>query len=133
VINQRKTERRWGRQLREDPAARRRWSRASRFKRLGITETEFNQMLETQGHACAMCFKPFGEGGRICADHDHACCPKQVKATAKTCGKCIRGLLCFRCNTSLGYVEKFGPLARAYLDRVAEAKAALSQVLGVLA
>jgi hypothetical protein len=71
-----------------------------------------------------MCFAPFEEGVRICVDHDHACCPKQVKATAKTCGKCIRGLLCFRCNTSLGYVEKFGPLARAYLARVAVAKAA---------
>lgn len=125
---QRKTERRRGSALRDDPVARARWNRAYKFIRLGIAEAEFNQMLEAQGRACAMCFAPFGEGDRICADHDHACCPKQVKARAKTCGKCIRGLLCFRCNTALGYVEKFAPLARAYLDRVAEAKAASQSV-----
>ncbi len=95
-----------------------RWTRAYKFVRLGITEEQFNQMPETQGYACAMCGKPFEDGRRIFADHDHTCCPKQVNARAKTCGKCIRGLLCFRCNTALGYIEKFGGLAGAYLDRV---------------
>ena len=113
-----------GRKLRDDPATTARWRRAHKFVRLGITEAEFNQMLEGQKHACAMCSTPFEEGVRVCVDHDHACCPKQVKATAKTCGKCIRGLLCFRCNTALGYVEKFDSLATAYLARVAEARAA---------
>ena len=124
LCRQRKTERRWGMRMREDPQDRERWNRASRFRRLGITEAEFNQILEDQGYACAMCFRLFDAGERVCADHDHTCCPNQVKATAKTCGKCIRGLLCFRCNTSLGYVEKFRTLADAYLDRVAAAKAA---------
>jgi hypothetical protein len=40
----------------------------------------------------------------------------QRKARAKTCGKCIRGLLYFRCNTALGYIEQYGDLAKAYLD-----------------
>jgi hypothetical protein len=63
-----------------------------------------------------MCHEPFGDAFPQ-ADHDHRCCEKQVKATAKTCGECIRGLLCFRCNTALGYIEKYGGLAKAYLDR----------------
>ena len=121
---QRKSGRRRDSRLRDDPIVVARWRRAHKFVRLGITEAEFNAMLEAQGRACAMCFTPFGEEDRICADHDHACCPKQVKATAKTCGKCIRGLLCFRCNTALGYVEKYTSLASAYLARVADAKAA---------
>jgi hypothetical protein len=69
--------------------------------------------------ACGMCHEPFAEGQRIYADHDHNCCKKQVKATAKTCGRCMRGLLCLRCNTALGYIELYGELAKAYLNRLA--------------
>jgi Recombination endonuclease VII len=79
-----------------------------------ITEDEFNRLLEAQGHGCAMCHELFEDDQRIFADHDHSCCPKQTKATARICGKCIRGL-CFRCNTALGYIELYGDLARAYI------------------
>jgi hypothetical protein len=106
------------------PADNARWKRSHKFVRLGITEEEFNRMLEAQGSACAMCGGAFDDGDRIFADHDHNCCPKQVKATAKTCGECIRGLLCFRCNTALGYYEKYGALARQYLERETPTKAA---------
>lgn len=97
--------------------AKARWRKAHKFVRLGITEEAFQQLLEAQGHACAMCHELFGEDARIFADHDHTCCPKQIKATARTCGKCIRGLLCFRCNTALGYIELYGERARRYLSR----------------
>lgn len=120
-----RTSRRWGTRQADTPAAKARWNRAHKFVRLGITEEEFNRMLAGQGYACAMCSEAFAEDERICADHDHACCPKQVKATAKTCGRCIRGLLCFRCNTALGYVEKYGDMARAYLDAAARRRSSL--------
>lgn len=109
------------------PEDRARWHKAHKFVRLGITEDQFNAMLEAQGCACAMCREPFGEGERIFADHDHNCCPKQIKQTAKTCGKCIRGLLCFRCNTALGDVELYGELAAAYLARAAQGRARLAK------
>jgi Recombination endonuclease VII len=111
------TSRRWGVRGKDHPAVRARWNRVHKFNRLGITEDEFNAMLAAQGHACAMCRRPFEEGQRICADHDHNCCPAQPKEKAKTCGKCIRGLLCFRCNTALGYVELYRGRADAYLAR----------------
>jgi hypothetical protein len=112
---ERKTTRRHGTRTRDDPAAKARWNRAHRFIRLGISEERFNELLEEQGDACAICREPFDDR-RICADHDHSCCPAQPKSSAKTCGECVRGLLCVRCNTWLGWMEKYGERARAYLD-----------------
>jgi Recombination endonuclease VII len=89
-----------------------------------VTEAEYLAMLEAQGNACAMCKRPFAADERVFADHDHACCPAQVDQMAKTCGKCIRGLLCFRCNTALGYVELYGDLASSYLTHYAASRSA---------
>jgi hypothetical protein len=86
------------------------------FVRLGITEERYNQMLDVQGNACAMCRRPFGDDVQPNADHDHSCCPPRLGSEVKACGKCIRGLLCFRCNTALGYIEQYGARARDYLD-----------------
>jgi hypothetical protein len=80
-----------------------RWHRAHKFVRFGITEDQFKQMLEDQGHACAICGRPFGEDERVCVDHDHKCCPVPSNGHARSCGKCVRGLLCVRCNTWLGW------------------------------
>jgi hypothetical protein len=80
-------------------------------------------MLAAQGYACAICRDPF-ENQRICADHDHGCCPKLTDQTAKTCGRCIRGLLCVPCNTNLGWYELVGPAVDDYLTRYASSKAA---------
>lgn len=62
----------------------------------GITHAQFQALLDSQNHACAICQKRFDELScrRFPAniDHDH-----------KT-GK-IRGLLCNKCNVSLGHFE----------------------------
>ena len=69
--------------------------------RYGITLDERDQMLAAQGGRCAICgaVEPGGQGW--CTDHDHACCPQK----SRSCGECIRGILCFACNVMLGCVR----------------------------
>jgi hypothetical protein len=100
-----------------------RWNKTHRFVRFGITEERFDQMLESQGNACAICREPF-HGQRICVDHDHACCPVPPSGHTRSCGKCVRGLLCVRCNTWLGWLETYGSTVGVYLASSAEIRAA---------
>lgn len=93
------------------PEDKARWYQAYKLQRYGLTQEDFNRLLEVQGHACGMCHTPFKDGQPIFIDHDHACCPDEKSS----CGKCIRGLLCLKCNIALGYIERMGELARAYL------------------
>jgi hypothetical protein len=108
---QRKTERRRGTRVNTDPAVRARWAKAHKLSRYRLTQEDFDRLLEIQGGACAMCHEPFGKGRQICIDHDHDCC----NAEKRSCGKCIRGLLCLSCNTALGHIERKYAMARAYL------------------
>jgi hypothetical protein len=105
----RKTERRIGQR---DPDARRRWNQTYKLSRYGLTQADFDRLLEVQDYACAMCHEPFTEGQPIFIDHDHACCPGEKSS----CGRCVRGLLELGCNIALGYIERRYEMARAYLD-----------------
>jgi len=60
----------------------------------------FEAKLAEQGNCCATCDKPMGER-RFAVDHDHTCCPGR-----KSCGKCVRGLVCDKCNLYLGMLEE---------------------------
>jgi Recombination endonuclease VII len=95
-----------------DAVARSRWNLAYKLGRYGLTQDQFDRLLEAQEYSCAMCRKPFEEGQSIFIDHDHACCPDEKSS----CGECIRGLLDLSCNTALGHIERKYEMARAYLD-----------------
>lgn len=60
---------------------------------------DYDAMFAEQAGVCAICGSPPGKRS-LAVDHDHACCPG-----AKSCGNCIRGLLCQRCNAMLGHFE----------------------------
>lgn len=97
------------------PESRANWRRKGRLAAYGLTPERFDQMLAEQGNACAMCREPFKEGRPIVVDHDHSCCDTKLRS----CGKCVRGLLCHPCNIALGHIEGKSEMARDYLRKVA--------------
>lgn len=80
------------------PEQRRRRLESFRKYRTGLTDETFAELLAAQRGLCAICgTQDPGGQGTWHVDHDHACCPG-----ARSCGKCIRGLLCSSCNMALG-------------------------------
>jgi hypothetical protein len=73
-------------------------SHIRKVRSYGITLEQYHQMLEDQDYSCKICgLKESTYRKRLSIDHDHKCCPG-----TKSCGKCIRGLLCSQCNSGLG-------------------------------
>jgi len=71
---------------------------ARNLLRYGVTVEQYDALLAAQGGGCAICGSKDPRGrGRFHVDHDHSCCPGQ-----KSCGQCVRGLLCGGCNPGLG-------------------------------
>jgi hypothetical protein len=62
-----------------------------------MTLEDYDAMLDEQGGVCAICRTLPGQR-RLAVDHDHNCC----SGHERTCGHCIRGLLCANCNSILG-------------------------------
>jgi hypothetical protein len=62
----------------------------------GLTADEIEALVRLQHGLCAVCERP---GQRLQVDHDHRHCPGRMG-----CRRCVRGLLCPRCNTALGQI-----------------------------
>jgi hypothetical protein len=64
---------------------------------------------------CELCGERFATTRRkerdCVIDHDHHCCPRPF-----SCGRCIRGIVCHRCNSVVAAVEEV--LERSTLDKV---------------
>jgi hypothetical protein len=87
------------------------YERVARFRKFGLTEDEWQAMRKRQKDRCKICgqretLKSKGQVKNLCIDHCH------------DTGK-VRGLLCNRCNTSIGWFNDDPKLLRsavAYLE-----------------
>lgn len=91
--------------------------RRKRLSRYELTLSDYDRMLADQGGVCAGCGLTPEENGRSFAvDHDHSCCPED-----RSCGRCVRGLLCAGCNFAVGHSKDDPAVLRnlaSYLERV---------------
>jgi hypothetical protein len=90
---------------RASPAERKRRNRRTRdrymWRTYGLSIDQYEEALAAQGDGCAICGRGESQDGlSLSVDHDHTCCPG-----TKTCGRCIRGLLCRNCNWVLGQMQ----------------------------
>lgn len=85
---------------------------ALRFKKYGITPDVYAAAV---ARGCEICGE---KPAKLHIDHDHECCPP---TRSRTCGKCVRGLICGPCNRALG-MFKDNPAtllaAIGYLERI---------------
>lgn len=73
-------------------------SRKNQIHSYGISFEEYEVIRIKQKNSCAVCSISFDKIKKHPSiDHDHSCCSDK-----KSCGSCIRGLLCNRCNILLG-------------------------------
>jgi hypothetical protein len=86
-------------------------------RRHGLDPETYNKILLLQGGVCAICKKPPGVR-KLAVDHDHSCCPQNFKS----CGKCVRGLLCGRCNAALGLTLEEPLILRSMLEYLEKTK-----------
>jgi hypothetical protein len=59
-----------------------------------LSFSRFTKMLLSQLGRCAVCMETCRD---LHVDHDHACCSGH-----RSCGVCVRGLVCKSCNGGLG-------------------------------
>ncbi len=80
----------------------------------GLTPDELQHHLSQR-----VCFACGATNVDLAVDHDHSCCASK----RRSCGHCVRGMLCRGCNLALGAVGDDPDQLRgllAYLERWAE-------------
>lgn len=97
------------------------WCRG-RCKNHGITVERYEELLRAQNGVCAICEQPEqrkgAKGGRwsLGIDHNHRCCPGRFG-----CAKCVRGLLCSRCNQAIALLSEDSKLFQRAVDYLGRA------------
>lgn len=99
-----------------NPEKYRRWQMWSLYR---LTPQRFQELLNRQNGKCP-CGTTFNTATRNKVDspnvdHDHRCCKGM-----KSCGKCIRGLLCHKCNRALGLLGDSPELLRTLAAWIGE-------------
>jgi len=86
------------------------------LKKYGLSEQEWKAHLDAQGGVCAVC-KQEPKKGRLCIDHFHVKLWKKLPPEQRK--QWVRGLLCWRCNTTFvgrGVTVERSKAVTAYLE-----------------
>ena len=84
-------------------------------KKYKITLEIYNKVLDEQNGVCAICKGTWSKV--LVVDHDHDCCPDE-----KTCGKCLRALLCGSCNAGLGWFKHNAEIMQSAIQYIETVK-----------
>lgn len=75
------------------------YTHRKRAQNYGITDEHLLELQAKFHGLCHICRSNVA----VAIDHDHACCAEVASGSRKrSCGKCVRGLLCSSCNFGLG-------------------------------
>jgi hypothetical protein len=82
-----------------------------------VSNGRWERLFTHQDRRCAICRceVPTKKGWNI--DHDHKCCPGP-----RSCGKCVRGILCSHCNTGLGQFFDDPTILQSAIDYLSREK-----------
>lgn len=69
-----------------------------------LKQETYLEIFNNQGGRCAVC----DQEKRLYVDHDHSCCPGHL-----SCGQCVRGLICQKCNMFMHYVDEYDLFEKA--------------------
>jgi hypothetical protein len=83
-------------------AAARKWAQENPYYvKYRMTKADWQKIFDEQKGCCYLCGVDLGEALKrkrgVHIDHNHSCCARE-----RTCGRCIRGLACHRCNQGIG-------------------------------
>lgn len=93
----------------------------------GLTVDQLKLLYVSQQGMCAICGgQPLGSHRYLSVDHDHSCCPG-----VKSCGLCVRGLLCSKCNQGIGSLEDSPERLRKAADYLERTQALVQKRLGL--
>lgn len=96
-------------------------SRRYKFEKIyGLTEDDFNRMLEQQDGRCALCRRPFGTASKSEKPHIDHCHDTGV----------VRGLLCSMCNMGIGCLKDNPDIIRRAADYLEVRREGFQAVLG---
>lgn len=110
------------RRRREDPE-RKQQIRYQAIKRsYNISSEEYEEMKQQQNYLCLICKHAPEEEFSI--DHDHSCCPER----SRSCGNCIRGLLCNSCNQVIGFFKDDISTVQSAIDYLTKYSYEITQV-----
>lgn len=78
-----------------------------------MTLDDYVEIMADQKFGCAICgMGPIAPNLSLSVDHDHSCC----SAKAQSCGQCVRGLLCGKCNLLIGYANDDPALLQSAIE-----------------